>query len=286
MSYQQQISRFNPSALVFLIDQSGSMTEGWGGADQTKSTQVVTILNRLLYNLIMRCTKSDGVRNYFSIGVIGYGKDVSPVLKGNSLAGRDLIPIAEIAENPLSIEKKTKKEPDGAGGVMEIEVNFPVWLEAEAENGTPMCAALDYAYDVVKRWVDDNPDNYPPTVFNITDGQANDGDPQRNAAMLKDLKTNDGNVLLFNIHISNVSSNMIKFPDNQSPFINDQYAVSLFNMSSIMPENIIKMLGRADEKNYPINSRGYVLNSDAVSLIEFLNIGTRTDQQISSKNDD
>lgn len=234
----------------------------------------------------MRCTKSDGVRNYFNIGVIGYGKGVKPVLNGNTLSNRDLIPINEIADNPLRIEKKKKKEPDGAGGIMEYEINFPVWLEAEAENGTPMCAALDYAHDIVKRWVDDNPDSYPPTVFNISDGQANDGNPESNAAKIKQLQTTDGNVLLFNVNISGNSSQMVKFPDNVTLFSSDPFAVLLYNISSVMPENIISMLGRAEEKAYSKNSKGYILNSDSVSLIEFLNIGTRTDQQTNRKNDD
>jgi len=278
MSYVHEISRSSPTALVFLIDQSGSMSEQWGTGG-TKSSEVAMILNRLLNNLIMRCTKSDGVRNYFNIGVIGYGADVKPVLKGNTLSGRDLIPISEIADNPLRIEKKKKKEPDGAGGVMEYEVNFPIWLEPEAENGTPMCGALDYAYEVIKRWVDDNPDSYPPTVFNITDGQAGDGDPATNASKIKQLQTNDGNVLLFNINISSNTSQMVKFPDDMSQFSNDPYAMSLFRIASIMPENIITTLERSEEKAYSRNSKGFILNADAVSLIEFLNIGTDTSKQ-------
>ncbi|HNW47231.1 MAG TPA: VWA domain-containing protein [Thermotogota bacterium] len=283
--YMHEISRASPTALVFLIDQSGSMSEKWGGSG-TKSSEVAMILNRLLNNLIMRCTKSDGVRNYFSIGVIGYGLGVKPVLKGNTLFGRDLIPISEIADNPLRIERRKKKEPDGVGGVMEIEVNFPIWLEAEAFNGTPMCGALDYAHKVLERWVDDHPDSYPPTVFNITDGQAGDGDPAMNAAKIKRLETNDGNVLLFNINISSDSSQMVKFPDSVSQFANDPYAVSLYNISSVMPENIIAMLGRSEERNYSRNCKGFILNADAISLIEFLNIGTRTDQQIRRGIDD
>lgn len=47
MSYVHEISRASPTALVFLIDQSGSMSElcGTGGA---KSSEVATILNRML----------------------------------------------------------------------------------------------------------------------------------------------------------------------------------------------------------------------------------------------
>ena len=48
-------------------------------------------------------------------------------------------------------------------------------------------------------------DCYPPTIINITDGEFN-GDTsesiQQKANELKSMFTNDGNVILFNIHIN------------------------------------------------------------------------------------
>lgn len=64
MSYTAEISRTHPSCFVFLIDQSGSMQEGWAGeAGKNKAEGLSTIINRLLQNLVLKCAKSGGVRD-------------------------------------------------------------------------------------------------------------------------------------------------------------------------------------------------------------------------------
>jgi hypothetical protein len=74
MPYAAEISRTNPSCLLFLIDQSSSMAEPFGGhPDKPKAEGVADGINRLLQNLALKCAKSDRVRDYFHVGVIGYG---------------------------------------------------------------------------------------------------------------------------------------------------------------------------------------------------------------------
>lgn len=38
--------------------------------EQTKAQFVADVLNKTLYQLVIRSTRADGVRNYFDIGVI------------------------------------------------------------------------------------------------------------------------------------------------------------------------------------------------------------------------
>ena len=79
MSYVAEISRVKPSCFIFLIDQSGSMQEAWGGeSGKNKAEALSTIINRLLQNLVLKCAKSEGVRDYYDVGVIGYGAAVGP----------------------------------------------------------------------------------------------------------------------------------------------------------------------------------------------------------------
>lgn len=70
--YTAEISRTSPSAFLFIIDQSGSMDERME-TEQTKAQFVADVLNKTLYQLVIRCTRADGVRNYFDMGVIAYG---------------------------------------------------------------------------------------------------------------------------------------------------------------------------------------------------------------------
>ena len=48
------------------------------------------------------------MRDYFHVGVIGYGAHVGPAF-GGSLAGRDLFPVGEIATSPARVDARTKK---------------------------------------------------------------------------------------------------------------------------------------------------------------------------------
>src|SRR5579872_4177699 len=149
MAYTAEISRTNPSMFLFLIDQSGSMDDPFGAGEgqRKKADEVADAINRLLQNLVIKCAKSEGVRDYYHVGVIGYGSKVGPAF-GGSLAGRDLVPISEIADNPARVEERTKKVDDGAGGLVDQTVKFPIWFDATARGGTPMCEALTRAQSI------------------------------------------------------------------------------------------------------------------------------------------
>ena len=143
--YSAEISRKNPGCFIFLLDQSGSMEDPFGGSnDRRKADELATIINKLIHNLSIRCAKGDSIYDYFHVAVIGYGQDsvVRSAFDG-SLIGKDLIPISELANNPLRIEDRTKKADDGAGGLVEQTVKFPLWFEARHVGGTPMSSVQD-----------------------------------------------------------------------------------------------------------------------------------------------
>src|SRR5262245_42349538 len=145
MPYAAEISRTNPTCFLFLIDQSNSMAGPFGGqAGKKKAEGVADALNRLLQNLCLKCAKSDGIRDYFYVGVIGYGAHVGLAL-GGPLRDQPLVPISQLANNPLRVEQRTRKVDDGAGGLVEQPFKFPVWVEPVAGGKTPMCKALGLA---------------------------------------------------------------------------------------------------------------------------------------------
>src|SRR5438105_638101 len=139
MPYSAEISRANPSCFLFVIDQSASMldvldptniqpldkplvvdgrTYTQTAQGRTKAQAVADAINRLLQDLVIKCAKSEGVRDYYHVGVIGYGGQVGPAFSG-ALAGRELAPISEIANAPARIDERAKKVDDGAGGLVE-----------------------------------------------------------------------------------------------------------------------------------------------------------------------
>ncbi|MBC8262526.1 MAG: VWA domain-containing protein [Anaerolineales bacterium] len=275
--YTAEISRRSPSCFLFLIDQSYSMAEPFGGGsiEVSKSRAMADAVNRLLDTLVGRCTKDEGAMKYFQVGVIGYGSTVGPAL-GGTLTGQDLVWIDEVADNPLRVEERMKKEPDGAGGLVELSVKFPVWFDPIADNGTPMCQALWQAHTILEGWVSQHPEAFPPVLINITDGESTDGDPYPASEAIRDLKTDDGNVLLLNLHLSSRRASQIYFPDSESGLSEqDKYAPLLYKMSSHLPEF---MRGEARRLGYTISdmARGFVFNAEIQDAIQFLDIGTRT----------
>ncbi|HYT91490.1 MAG TPA: hypothetical protein VEL76_22445 [Gemmataceae bacterium] len=276
MAYTAEISRTNPSCFLFLIDQSGSMAEPFAGQPDTrKAHEVAAAVNRLLQTLVLRCAKGHEVLDRFHVGVIGYGSgNVGPAL-GGALAGQVLVPISKIAANPLRVEQRTKRTPDGAGGLIEQTIKFPVWFEPAAKGKTPMCQALDLAWNSLTEFLNQYAGCYPPMVINITDGMATDGDPRPHAECIRDLASRDGSVLLFNVHLSARSATPIELPDQEAG-LPDDFSKLLFRMSSVLPPG---MRETAQREGYRVTeaTRGFVFNGDLVSVIRFLDIGTRVD---------
>ncbi len=275
MPYTAEISRDNPSCFLFLIDQSTSMEEDVpaGDATQQKATGVADTMNRWLQELSIKCAKSEGVRDYYHVGVVGYGKMIGPCVNGSSV-GRELIPISEIADNPARLEERTKKIPDGAGGLLDQTIRFPVWFDPVADGGTPMCRAATTAEEILRAWLAAHPNCFPPIVIHITDGESTDGDPTERIKALTHLTSTDGNVMLFNIHLSaNPDANSFTFPDSVEDLADD-YAKMLFETSSLLTPTM-RALAKEHGFSPSENARAFVLNADMVLLVQAIDIGTR-----------
>lgn len=273
MAYSAEISRVNPTCFVFLVDQSASMNDPIGGESaQRKADVVADAINRLLTELSVKCAKEEGVRDYFHVAVIGYGSTVGSAYAG-VLEGRDLVPLSEVADNPARVEERTKKVPDGAGGLVDTTTRFPVWMDPVTSGGTPMTRALQYAESLVSKWLVDHPGSFPPIVLNLTDGESTDGDPTEAADALRAHASADGAVLLFNLHVSAAGAEPVTFPDHDGA-LPDAYARTLFGMSSKLPSD---MRSYAATQGFPVSdaTRGFVYNADIASIVQFLDIGTR-----------
>jgi uncharacterized protein YegL len=272
MPYTAEISRRNPSAILFVIDQSGSMAERWN-EQITKAQALADAVNRLLQETIIKCSKEDGVRHYFDVGVLGYGgftvRDALSFIPGGVLK-----PVSELERHPLRLEERRKAIPDGAGGIIEQTVRFPIWFEPVADGETPMCAALQRAAETIADWADAHPSAFPPVVLHVTDGEPTDGDPELIAALIQQLETHDGHVLLFNLHIAAGAGQSVLFPASEAAVPPTQEARRLFRMSSPVPPFILEA-ARAQGFEVSEGARGYGYRVDLVEAIKFLNIGTQ-----------
>lgn len=284
MSYSHEICQESPGAFLFLVDQSRSMNKPFGTDDAgntiDRAAVVAEALNSTLAELVNRCMRDEGVRDYFEIGVIGYGQTNRPAFCWeDGLAGRTIVPISEVAEHART--EKAKVETMVRGELVTEDVTVSKWLTPIAVESTPMNAALNLARATIEEWIYRHPKSFPPIVINITDGMANDVDSDQEllttAQRLMSLKTGDGNVLLMNCHISGGDGRPVSFPWNTMELPNDPYAKLLFEMSSELSDRhraiICEIFDRDLEATPTI--RGMAFNADAVALIKLLDIGTR-----------
>ncbi|MEO5373152.1 MAG: hypothetical protein H7840_02605 [Alphaproteobacteria bacterium] len=284
MAYSQDISRDTPGAFLFLIDQSMSMNKPFGtdeaGRPLRRASVVADALNNTLEELVNRCMRDDGVRDYFEIGIIGYGRTNRPTFCWEGgLAGRGMVPISEVAAHAR--QEQMEVETVIRDQVVKETITISRWLSPAAYDSTPMKAAFLLARTTLEEWIYKHPASFPPIVINITDGMANDVDSDEEllstARRLTSLKTSDGNVLLVNCHISGESDQVVVFPWSPMQLPRDRYARLLFEMSSEMSDRhraIICEIFDRDLNTTP-TVRGVAFNADAVALIKLLDIGTR-----------
>ena len=95
---------------------------------------------------------------------------------------------------------------------------------------------------------------------------------------LRNLATSDGQVLIFNAHLSSVPARPVEFPSQESQ-LPDPEARVLFRMSSVLPPKL-REAAAAEGFAVDAKSRGFVFNADLVAVLRFLDIGTRAAQTV------
>lgn len=281
--YTAQITRSTPTAFIFMIDHSVSMKRKTVlfGEEMTMAEAAARIVNQQINELVLRCIKSNEVRHYYDIAVIGYGKNAYSGWNGD-LEGRQFVSPDELRNNPykkiiVREEKRTRK------GTMVKEVEKVQWMEARHDGSlTHVHEAFKMAHELLDEWMSEHHDKdcYPPTIINITDGKFNGATDEyvlQQANELKSMFTNDGNVILFNIHFtSSKSADEVVCPINKSELNGDSYAETLFDMSSLLPLRYNDDIARNIHDNRPGRHVAMGVNADATSLIKLMDIGTPT----------
>ena len=268
LTHQKLIGTKFPGLFVFLLDQSGSMEEDVLPG-RTKAEEAAYAINFVIGELLKTNQDGEIIKDRCQLGVIGYGKKVHPLIAGHLPEFNNMILRSDIRDG----------------------VEYDVWIEPEHDNGTPMAEALEKALEVAEAWVVDpkNRDNFPPVIINITDGEPNDLDKvteqaprsQKFADSLKKLATNDGGLLLFNIHIGQAAASEIVFPTNRKQLPNAE-ARFLFDISSEIPEALRKNAEPSGLNAEP-GSRGMIYNAAPSTLVKLLNFGTQLTQQIDER---
>ena len=281
--YTAQITRNTPTAFIFLIDQSVSMQKKTMlyGEEMTMAEAASRIVNNQINELVYRCIKLNDTRHYYDIAVVGYGEKAYSGWQGE-LAGRGFVSPEELKNHPYT-KITTRKETRTRNGVKINEVEQVQWVSAHHDRPwTHYHDAFDYAKRLLEEWMKEHheKDCYPPTVIHVTDGEFKHATRElvtQKANELKAMFTNDGNVILFNIHFTAQNGcKSVVCPINKNELSGNAYAEALFDMSSLLPERYNQDIARCLNDTRAGRHVAMGINADATTLIKLMDIGTPT----------
>lgn len=281
--YTAQITRNTPTAFIFLIDQSISMQKKTMlyGEEMTMAEAASRIVNNQINELVYRCIKLNDTRHYYDIAVVGYGEKAYSGWEGE-LAGRGFVSPEELKNHPYT-KITTRKETRTRNGVKINEVEQIQWVSAHHDRPwTHYHDAFDYAKRLLEEWMKEHheKDCYPPTVIHVTDGEFKHATRElvtQKANELKAMFTNDGNVILFNIHFTAQNGcKSVVCPINKNELSGNAYAEALFDMSSLLPERYNLDIARCLNDTRAGRHVAMGINADATTLIKLMDIGTPT----------
>ncbi len=287
--YSVPITRLHPTAFIVLIDQSGSMKEKivFAGAGMSKARAVSLVTNSFIDELIFRARREGGPRDYYDIAVLGYSGDgVCPLL---APAGEFTTP-SRLAAAGIRREKMMRERLLPSGRTVVAVTEHNVWTGEKAVGVTPMCGALRQGLSMVEWWCRQrrNRDSYPPTVINITDGEASDcgsDEVKEVAGRIRATGTSDGNTILMNIHLAQGGGNgqgglnagengAVLFPSAPGELPDHRYARLLWDISSDMPECCNDMISSIGKESAAPPFRAVGWGSHIGGVAAMMNIGS------------
>lgn len=276
MNNEMQWSSATPGLLIIMIDQSGSMLAPFDGND-SRTVSATKAVNRVIDTIIQKNFDGKAPKNRCFITVIGYNHNVKNLASGY---------LKDLDENPLRVDVVKQKISDGAGGIITIDKNMPIWVDPITQDGaTNMKGAFDMAKDIIDKWVSDKPKNPAPVIINISDGV-----PYFNGqdipicmqqtvdvvSQIKAIDTEDGKIQIFNAMIGDDKNKKVSFPSSTSE-LNSSEAQFLFDISTEVPDSYKK----AAVKNglqYEQGARGLICQANPVDLVSLIDFGSSKGQ--------
>lgn len=270
----KQWSSATPGLLIFLIDQSGSMTLQFADTPDTRTVFASRVINRVINDIIQRNFNGTEPKNRCFISVIGYGGDVKTICSGY---------LKDLYMNPKRVDTIKKKISDGAGGLVETDFKMPIWVDPiDEDTCTDMKGAFEAAKKLSEEWIKDKPDNPAPVIINISDGIPYYSGKNTDLCMketevvaneIMQLSNEDGNVLIFNVEIGGNTYKILTPNSEEEMNVAGEPAKFLYRISSEIPDGY---KDAAEKNELPIKqgSKGCIFNADAEYLIKFIDFGS------------
>ena len=210
--YENCFTRATPGLIIFMIDQSASMSQiGYEGRPLAETA--ADIINRMIAELGLIFTCGNNIKDSANIVILGYGgtKDSMEV---ELLRSGSIKILCTDGTTPVQHLKQMIR--DGAGGTITIDLELKQFVTPKAVWKKPMGNAFALVSALVNEWTirgkgtldeDGNPftrdDSMDPVplIINISDGEPIDceADVRRYANEIMNINCPDGNPLIVNI---------------------------------------------------------------------------------------
>jgi len=234
-----KLSSKDPGLLMVIADLSGSMNEGFAGqADIKKADALADVVNGVVGDFVDRMNVGGQIRPRLDVMLEGYGGSGTGSLFQGALAGKEIVSISELADNPAA----EIDVDDGEGNM----IPRPVWINPAGSGGTPMKAGFSRLRSTVAKWGRKPAGKHLVLGVHVTDGAFTDADPSPELAELaNEVKARGGELLMTNIHLSTSGSpgDAVIFPDEADADKLDEQGKLLFRMSSPVPPALAEKLG-------------------------------------------
>lgn len=142
--YQIQWNSARPGCCIFLCNQDIWSCE---------------VINRIINHIIKSNFNGDKPKNRCFISVLGYGNGAKELCSGY---------LIDLYQNPIGVENRTQKVSDGNGGLFDVPVNLPIWVEPiEEVRWINIRDGFKMAKQLVENWIVDLPNNPRPIIFDV-----------------------------------------------------------------------------------------------------------------------
>ncbi|MFR9496908.1 MAG: VWA domain-containing protein [Rikenellaceae bacterium] len=281
--YSRSITRNNRALIIIAIDQSCSMAGEVKsmGRTFTKADMLSEVVNDLISELVERSRRSDGVRDYYDIAIVGYsGEGVTPLLGAGDTPWRSIVDIASLSVDEVTLEREYIL-PNGEHRFLSHRCRC--WIRPKAVGSTPMYEALLSSHEIAEMWCakSENRESFPLMIFNVTDGESTDcdySDIAEIASRIKAISTHDGAALLINVHIaSDSAARSMLFPSLAEMAVGGESslaALSLFHSSSELPPIFMDAVSQIKGSEQGVALKAMSYNCSISELITILNIGS------------
>ncbi len=250
------------SALVVLV-LDRSVADPFSGSLQNPVARLQEHANDLLKQIGKCPAAIDAAMVTYGLGASGE-VEVRDTFEG-PLAGRRIVPAAELAEGAIRVEETEEQVSNGIGGLITLNRKKPIYFDVEPTAGAPPVTAFESVASIAREWCGQHRQaRLAPIVLHLTRGHIEPGDVDWAAGALAKVDTVAGPVTLYHLIVTEEPHKSLAYPATADE-IKEPMIKKLWEATSLL-------VGReqlaTDKPAITADSRGMVVNGKFDLLLE------------------